>query len=1247
MIDLTPAEWIDAARIAGAVQQETPEEFEDLCNDVLNEIAVEIGARRGCVHTSLAVFENDDGLDATCIEAGTSISPWIPDPELVGYQYKSGENDKSAGAVVRDDVIDEDGVMELLEADGSFVYITAWDRSDFQGDIRDEATDEGIDEYSDQLYYIGGDTLARQIQRLPALLARRGMPLSGLLTFNEWGELPDLRNPFETDESTQARLEDLRKRVQQPSARLRVVGRPGDGKTRTVHEAIKGSGLEDYTLYARRPDDVPDRFRHYLRTTEAVKCTLVVDEVDPASMRDFEEKLELARSEEIAVVLIGSPELSRHRSQSADVLEVEPLSPELLTEIIISAEPGLPRDQAEELAHVCSGSPGMALLLVQVGDVAEGFESRQQLLADRDVQNAVDTSLGIDFTEIRWEATAAVALVDYVGWGDEADRLFEAAHLDAGRARSAVTEMHRNSGILPVGANVRYVSPEVLAQHLAAKRIREWSPRQVIEFLGLLTPRLADGFASRVREVGSALGSNQSLVEDAILGDEGPFQTLGDLERGRASRVVRHLAGPYRHATVQLLHRVVGPASKEELEAATDSRRDLVRALEEVLWFEDVFEDAAYILLQLAAAENESWGNNATGIWTETFQTFLGRTKAGKAPRIRMVRTAAESDDPDERRLAAQAIKAGLQSGHESRMGMPPEDIEDVPEEAWQPETYGEWADLVRGYLNALEPLLDDTEEEVRRAAIEALEEGSHHALTLTGTLEPWLELADVLTDRGYRERASLAKRMSREARRLRNEIDDERDSLSEEKMSKLEKRLEHFEDLRSELEGDDFVSRFRRALTMDYYDAGSEYQEAKEKISKALRTIASEVLEEPDLLASQWMWLLDERPAHCGEFFHELGRQDCDRSVEGRLTQATLDREETWSWLAIYDLGFLRSCADDESWVGQRLDALRELGAPAEQRLDFVVRAGYSPTRFKWLLEIFETGELPEHSIARLKYGHWTPDLSIEEVEQLLDVMEWGAKTSPHLVTFLYGFLDEHKGAVEDLLDTVLDLLDEPVSEHEGQTFDYEWTELAKLCLPEAPLRVALAAANRIAQLQATHRDRLSRLVRRAWEVGSSQEIFEEVLVPAITPESPGAWWVHQALSPFPLEDLGTDRICAWIDEEPDDRAHGVARFIGAPRGDRPSHLHAELLERFKEYGVEEAFYGELISGSWTGSASARTRSLIEQVERWEDDDRDAIREWAEKTRKWLEGNLERDQKRELKRKIQRGKRPPKPDTS
>ena len=99
-------------------------------------------------------------------------------------------------------------------------------------------------------------------------------------------------------------------------------------------------------------------------------------------------------------------------------------------------------------------------------------------------------------------------------------------------------------------------------------------------------------------------------------------------------------------------------------EVRGDVRRHLVWALEKIAFDPDGFEEGADLLLRLAVAENETYGNNATGQFGSLFPVVLGNTAADGPARLMLLSDAARSDDPVQRKIVVEALLDGSATDH-------------------------------------------------------------------------------------------------------------------------------------------------------------------------------------------------------------------------------------------------------------------------------------------------------------------------------------------------------------------------------------------------------------------------------------------------------------------------------------------------------------------------------------------------------------------------------------------------------
>jgi len=785
------------------------------------------------------------------------------------------------------------------------------------------------------------------------------------------------------------------------------------------------------------------------------------------------------------------------------------------------------------------------------------------------------------------------------------------------------------------------VRPEFLADHLAARQLKAWPADKFREVFDRLPAHMTARLAARVRRVAGVL-ANARTVEEVLLGDQGPFRTLADTEKGRLTTLLPELVGPFPRASLRALRRLIDPASDAELRAASSSRRHLVNALTDLLWSEDTFEEAATLLLRLASNEIEGFSNNATGVFVETFQTQLGRTAGGPEVRARVLRQAAASAKPRDREVAAMAIEAALKTGHIVRMGNPPRGP-GMPEREWRPKTYGEWYDAIESYLGILAPLLRDSDAAVRIAAVEALAEATVVACDVSRVTDAWIAAARNVVDADFDLRAKLLDAMEVEFERVRrrDEPKDMKQMPEDEKARIRTAQTERIAKLRAfhdELAGGDFSSRFRRTVTRTpWATMRLPIEDEARQIREALEQIAAEVVQDPRLLDPEWDWLLEGHGSQPEQFSELLGRADRERRFAEKLAALARDNARAMGWLSLYEIGYGQA-SGDPGHVDRVAGALVGDPARAAQLFDLLMRAGHSPARVRVIADLFRSKAVSGRSMASLGFSPWRTSFSPEEALEVASAAADDPEATAAVVTFLGHYLHQAADATRNLFRSlVLRVLVAPRGNEERRTFDWEWDELAKLYAEDAPLEVASALLHDIAAREYAHDRMLDEILKRAWAAApDKRRFFIEVLSPWLEAETSGGWWVRQALEHFPVAEVGVDFLVDWVAAKPDPRAHALADVLGQPLG-RASDLHAALLERFAEYGVGDVFFGGLISGTWTGSASGWSKGRLAEAKKWLDDERPVIREWAKRTVASLEQIVEHDLVRDAEDRLRR----------
>lgn len=1238
-------QWIDLDILGQQIERLDGGQFVRLGNMLLNEFVVSRGLDRTCLTTNLQVTEPDGGIDARCVNIDVLAGRLIP-RNNVDYQFKSGSRAKSASAasIVRDDIINKPRVLEGIKNGHAFVYVAAWDRGDaFENEIYEEIQRQGHAIEKSQIIFFGQNNIASLLRSFPGLVTKFiGIDVP-LISIDQWAGLRSLSNPFQSDESVENRLVALRTQIDSPNAIVRVVGAAGNGKTRTVLKALEDSLRASSVLYARQVSDVTPSFMTYLQRTPDVQCTLVIDEVDDVEAEKLSDRFSIMPPG-VRLLMIGLDASGRAQPRT---LQIEGLSENLLVSTISSIVPALPEDIARSIARECEHSPKLAVLIAGRIRDEPSLIVPHGILADGTIWSVLDRYLNISQNSSEWEALSIAALLMRLGWSEEAEYeselLFSAVEREPISARRQVHQLHERFGIAPLAGRFRYISPAILADYLAAKQLDAWTRNKLVAVFSVLTPTMADSFALRTRRL-SAVLSNRAVVEEVILGAQGPFRSLADLEANKIARVLRHLAAPFPRATLAALKRIIGDSSSEELRVAKESRRDIVWALEELLWPQETFEEAVTLLLKLALAENETWGNNATNTWIETFQTALGRTSAGLIPRTRILKRSASSKDATERQISAKAIGAALKFEHIHRSGGPPTDVKGMPSEAWEPTTWGEWAQLVKACLDILTPLLDDDDIDVRNAAVNALSQGLLASLQLPGTIDSWVTAARSLIGKDYSLRSQIINGIEWMKLRWEDQIEnglvekeiegdeeDNKEAINSAKETMYE-RLSKLESVMIDLRGQDFSSRFRETImqTVRHRPGNKEYDLQEQRVIQSLEDLAKDVITNPDLIESEWEWLIENNEWWSLRWFQILGKMDIDRVFENKLKDLSKEHKQAIMWLSLYYISYAQS-SQDPAFIDQRVIEMKQHNLPWLQIIDLLFRAGYTSSRLSMIVDLLITGKIKGEMINGLAYSPWGKNIPPEEAHRLIGVAVEHTENTGFLAPFVFFYLEQRDDAKSLFIDLGIKIITETTINTEvlNSISLYEWSKLALAYVDQAPKQVAAAALKIMAMAHHIGDAQLYSIVKRAWEIGNKEQLFIEIIAPHFTDEWPAGWHIREELKGFPLEDIGTAFIMDWVAIEPEKRAPALASVIGPPH-EQFSDLHATLLEQFDEYGVGDNFYSSFMSGSWTGSISAWTRSKLVIAEGWLNDKRPTVQEWAQNVIQGLRERLTHYEMRE-----------------
>jgi hypothetical protein len=287
---------------------------------------------------------------------------------------------------------------------------------------------------------------------------------------------------------------------------------------------------------------------------------------------------------------------------------------------------------------------------------------------------------------------------------DEAETIAEQFGVDLNTLLDSIERLHA-AGFIRLDGSYAEVVPPPLANRLAGRMMRG----RLNAVRACFAQLSEHGRRRFLRRLVQLTGEEAQRFWNELLGEQGPFTTLdGIVEDSELFWFAAAANGP---RVGPILGRLLEQASVEQRRAiAGKKRRDLFYACEEML-----FRDA----------ENETWGNNSSGVFKEAFQPLHPQMPLSLDRRLELLRELLSPTRTEALgRLATDAAAGALESGlsvtmRHSGSAAP---LGQRPEMTW-PEVWEYQANCV----DLLVAATNDTRSSIREQAGEVITRGKPH----------------------------------------------------------------------------------------------------------------------------------------------------------------------------------------------------------------------------------------------------------------------------------------------------------------------------------------------------------------------------------------------------------------------------------------------------------------------------------------------------------------------------------------
>ena len=998
---------------------------------------------------------------------------------------------------------------------------------------------------------------------------------------------------YASDEKRTRDLESLVAALELERAVVRLTGASGLGKTRLLLEAIDTStSIDESCALVFNAPGYDTAIKDSIRTmVEDCVHGLVVIENCSIDLHNHLAK-EVNKTEcLLKLVTVG---YSDDQVDDSIHIKLSPLSDEAIKQVLSPILVGMDSSDVDRVARFAQGYPLIATL------IAGQYQKEGQLLGSIEsssvVRKLIDGDGGI--TSAEKEVLSACSLFDVFGTsegvaGEEARYIAEYVAGSSLKIFDRVLKIFTGRQIINRAGRYARLVPKPLALTLASEWWEETSYDRQKQLIDSIPDSLMHSFCTQA----SYLDGQPSVqrFSDQLFGGQSPFVQAEALLTERGSKLFRAFVEVNPDSTSNALYHVLSEYSHEQLQAIDgDTRRNLVWGLEKLCFHTDVFEKSAWCMLLLASAENESWSNNATGMFAQLFRVNLSGTQAKPNIRFDLLRRAIKLDQPNINMVVLEALDQAISTYGGTRTVGAEYQGTKAPLEEWRAELWQEIFDFWQQAFDLMLVIYErgDVQKEkvlsgighsirgfVARGRIEMLDSVIRKVVSINGRYWP----------------SALAS--------IKDTFEYDSKGMKQETIDALNGWLELLSPDDAELS-----ERLKILVTNPPWEhhKGEEgnYVDLAAQNAKALATELSNNINE--LLPYIGLLLQGEQKQSyvfgC-QLAHDLAdvKPLLDLALANLLT---IEQPDSRFILGLYRGIFEKS---PQFWQ-ENIDLLLADEQLVHHYPDFIRTGDIEKAHLDTLLELIQGGVLSPNCANVLSYGSVTDGIKPDVMADFcLQLAELGDQASWSALNVIYMYCFSNKDSIIKLREQLKQLV-AAVPLHKGQegtaTDAHHWHDMAKKLLKERDEEFAVALTNQLIAASKhglNHGDIWSYTKPLMLNIMSDYSdilwpIFGNAIVQA---EGVERYWLQQLLEretnlgsnmPSVLSVVPVESVIEWCSMLPDLGPVFVARCLNVledvEEQQQPSELFVALLENF---GDNQAVANELSANmgtrGWSGS--------------------------------------------------------------
>lgn len=643
-----------------------------------------------------------------------------------------------------------------------------------------------------------------------------------------------------------------------------IRGPQGIGKTRLVIEA---------TCHRRWDTVVVDDPKYFSSTdisaleSPSREALIILDDPDPEQIKSLSGEALAKNTLKVIITLPIADESILPRfgyDERAVLVSVGSLSREKSEELIKASGARMDYSLLSWIVYNAGGNPGILLAASSASkDLRSDCINFVETIGRSFEQRVKDTLGNNAITALR-----LISLLEYVGIYGEHRHEIELIIRALGDSFTLTNLLNEINGLEQAGLIIRKGAFFAISSPLFATYLAQQLLRGKEDAILILFSQLPDTARTRfLKRLGRLSPDTIQQFWNTIFSPDGLFGNLKAIQKN--IRIMHILAGAVPLKIIEVLEREISPlpvAERSKIEG--DFRRELMWALEQLLFRQSTSLQALRLVGLLAEAENETWGNNATGVFCECYHALHSQMPLCLRDRVTLLEEFSNINNSTALRLlVVKAINKGL-TRHGSHSLRESDGIE--PFEGMPHMTYGE----IWSYLNELGTILiklaEDKNEEISKEACKVLPHAISE-LVIQGLPEQGAEKMKYIYSKSS---GSLQINVTDFSRALNLAIEVLSDRVAKDKLSAEAKKshetaLAVLTKIRELLDKGAFAIKLKRWT-------GGWAREPEEIFQKEIKALAKHAVDNPeDLTDTLLEWLLGGDAQRAFAFFISLGELD------------------------------------------------------------------------------------------------------------------------------------------------------------------------------------------------------------------------------------------------------------------------------------------------------------------------------------------------------------------------------------